>query len=65
MLVSAEEASLAQAVLLLVADVQLLLLDDWLQLVVVVVAAVQLSSVAELVVAVDADYSADAVEVAD
>ena len=54
MLVSAEEASLAQAVLL-VADVQLLLLDDWLQLVVVVVAAVQLSSVAELVVAVDAD----------
>ena len=60
MLVSAEEASLAQAVLL-VADVQLLLLDDWLQLVVVVVAAVQLSSVAELVVAVDADYSADAV----
>ena len=61
MLVSAEEASLAQAVLLLVADVQLLLLDDWLQLVVVVVAAVQLSSVAELVVAVDADYSADAV----
>ena len=61
MVVSAEEASLAQAVLLLVADVQLLLLDDWLQLVVVVVAAVQLSSVAELVAVVDAVCSADAV----
>ena len=56
------EASLALVLLLLQAAVaRLLLHDDWLLLVVAVVAAVQLSSVAELVVAVDADYSADAV----
>ena len=56
------EASLALVLLLLQAAVaQLLLHDDWLLLVVAVVAAVQLSSVAELVAVVDAVCSADAV----
>ena len=57
------EASLALVLLLLLqaAVARLLLHDDWLLLVVAVVAAVQLSSVAELVAVVDAVCSADAV----